>query len=271
MMKLFLNGVEAKAIKAELSGRADSPARRLDIQAAEWLSAGDTAELYYGGKRYFLGKVIYADNSKRDGVCTAWAMDNGIYLVRNRLYMSYTGSPQEIGRRVCAQLGIKSYSLASLSGKVKILSTGNMSAYDILRKAYPAQRIYFEGGTLRTANPVLRGEVGDVIEQRRVQSARDMINRVLILKRKRLHGTVENEGDIMRFGVFTGTYTQPLSGESVPKSALRGMSDEIEVTAAGNIELAAGDMAAFLGHSYTVAEDRHIFGGDYVCRLSLKV
>lgn len=275
-MRLVLSGREEEATEISLSGTNGEAARKLSFTCTRRVNAGETAELFIGTERVFLGIVLFSRYSDMDGVSTVQAFDFTIYLVKNRLFLSLYAAPKSIAASVAKELGIARYEVSGAAAKVKVVSVGDKSAYRVLREAFPEKRIYFAGDKLMITPPKVVRTIAEsqIMACERLESAKDMVNRVLILKRKRLRGTAENAEDRMRFGTFTGVYTVPLSGVSRPKSALKTLTDELTIRIPGDIGCAAGErvrLSAFGKNAvYTIAEDRHLFDGGYVTELTLQ-
>ena len=279
-MKLILNGkknIVNLAKEITWSGDIELAARTVcaSLAAGVQIEIGDTIEFAQGSEQLFTGTVMYAE-AKLDGV-EFEAMDKGVYLAQNYVSKQYYAKPQEITRRILDDLGLKAGSIASKSGRENVISVGDMTAFAVIRKAYDGdgKREYVirsEKGKICVRKISTKGAPlleAKIIDAKKSDSIKDMVNRVLILDSKTRHtrGQVQNASDRAKYGTFTRTYTEVSTKSSSVEAAkkLRSMERAAKVTALDDMSCIAGEALrvtqaeAGLNGTYVIGADRHIY------------
>ena len=288
VLKVKLNGkdVSQSVREAVWQGSLESAARSFDFtMAGGTCRAGAQVSVWADGKSIFTGIATLVE---RDAYATAvCAADYGMYLVRNETYKEYKGTPRGIALQIAAEFGLLKGELASKPGTCVVTSTGNMSAYAVLKEAYgvygsrPKYKIGVTGKKLCvepvTAEPVALLEA-QLSSARTRSSLMDMVNTVAIVERGKgiRLGTVSNSADRRTYGTFRKNYRTE-DGKNPyleAKKLLERLDEGGSLEAVGNIRCVSGkcisvkEKGCGMSGKYIISKDRHVFlGGSYKMEL----
>ena len=253
------------------AGDIDTCARTLDVELARGVKPeeGDSIRLYDNGLLLLEGIVLFAERNWT-GVPMESA-DLGMYLANNKAYKEYKGTPQAIAAQVCAEFNVPIARLASTGEKVKVTSTGDLTAYGVLKKAYnPTKQDYaigYDGGLVveRLGSEVVARLEYEISEASSSVSIKKMVNKVVIVKRGKKLGEVGNTGDQSKCGTFQETYTSQKrkTDAEEAKKLLKSIERAGAVSAIGNSLCRAGkavelaDAKSGLSGVYTIRRDTH--------------
>ena len=273
--KLIVDGMDITDFvkSVQWSGNMDQPARSLNADMI-WDALpepGDSVQWEAEGETLFTGVILYVDAEPYG--CSFEAMDQGVYLANNNTFKEYKGTPETITRQLCAEFGIKAGRLAPGGEGTKVTSTGDLSAFAVIDRAYEgtekkARRRYVirvEGDTLSVTEA--GGEPVAVLENtlssaQRSWSIRNMVNRVVTLNSKgKQKGDVEDAESRRLYGTFQRTLKEE-RGKSVAEEAqklLQGVEQTGSVTALGN-------PLCISGRTVQVREPRTGLTGTYLIR-----
>lgn len=263
------------------SGGMDLVARTLTVKLTRECrpEAGDKITFKYQGAELFAGIVLYVDIEPYS--VSVEAADPGIYLKQNHTYKEYSGTPQAITKQVCAEFGITLGTAYALNNKTKVTSTGNLSAHQVIERAYEGEEkkpvkhylVYIKNGKLYVdpvgGDPVAAIDV-EIETIHRSQSIKNMVNRVIILDDKKKTGEVSNASDRGKYGTFSQTYrkVKDKNATTEAKKLLQGLEKAASGTMLGNVKCVSGK-AVTVTESLTgisgkqiIKTDKHTFGPD---------
>lgn len=288
-MKLVVDGLDVTDYVAQVtwSGDMQQIARTLAVSFERGFrpSVGDKLTFSWEKQRLFAGMIMYVDIDRDAVSCEAY--DAGIYLANNECYREYVGTPQSITREVCKQFGVPVGKLAERKGSTKVTSTGSMSGFKVIERAYEGEKgklqysFRLDNGklTVEKAGTVSAGTVDVEIQSAsRSISIKDMVNRVIITDEKKLVGSVENDGQRRKYGTFQKTYQKQKGKKATAeaKELLRGLSRTGSVQAVGNPKCIAGravtvtEARTGLSGRQIIKSDKHTFTPDGGYDMSLE-
>ena len=260
------------------SGDLQQASRTLNVKLVRECrpDVGDSASFYYQGKRLFTGTVTYVDMDAWNN--SVECSDRGIYLANNYTFKEYKGTPQSIAKKVCAEFGVSTGSLAQKSSTTKVTSTGNLSAFKVIEEAYEGKRkgakqyLYLFWDGKLTIEPAGSETVADldieILTARRSRSIKGMVNKVVILNDKiKLSGYVENAADRSKYGTFQKAYKKEKdkNARTEAKESLVGLERTGSITCLGNPACIAGkavnvtEKRTGISGAQVIKSDKHTF------------
>lgn len=288
--------ISGTVASARYSGDMNKVARELELTLASsvqsYITIGEKVAAYLDGTQFFYGIILNVPSVANAQTMNIKCVDFGIYLSKNKTYKVYSGTAREIAKEVCNEFGIATGSLASKSGQRKITSTGDKSAYDVIREAYEEENAVDREYVIYIKNRKLYVEkagsdvVADIYGKYNITSAsysesiENMVNRVIILDEKgeKKKDSVEDKENRNRYGTFTETYKRQKdkNDREEAKKKLKGVVKTGSVGALGDINCIAGkairlaDTGSKLKDKYTISADSHTFSaGDHQMNLTL--
>ncbi len=254
------------------SGSIDLCARSADITLARGAQpeVGDRVCIAVRGAVIFEGIVVSV--TKDHGGNTAECLDFGFYLANNQTYKEYSATPAAIANQVCAEFSVPTGNIANISGKTKVTSTGDMTAIQVLERAYnPLKRefyIYFDNGlhVEKLGSSVVAQLACEIADANSTQHIKNMINKVVVVQKGKKKSEVSS-GDQQKYGSFQATYT-PEKGKNPTveaKKLLKGLEKTGGLSGIGNIACRAGkavevaDEKSGLSGIFTIKSDSHTF------------
>lgn len=276
---LIIGERDASEMTLELrfGGSILTAARMLEAELISEMTQelGDKVRLMIDGKEYFSG-ILLAYRKKGKSVFIE-AADKGIYLMRNYAFKEYKGTAQSIAAQVCAEFGIETEELAKKSENTRVISTGNKTAYQVIKTAYEGE---FGERNFR----IDMGEKGlvvkrlgeeEVMMQAEIYSEEDsgsienIVNRVAILKTNGLRekNFVQNKEEREKYGTFQRTYREKRTRNSIveAKKLLRGVERTGKILLPANTEIRTGrklilmDKTGKTTGEFIARSDEHIF------------
>jgi hypothetical protein len=272
-MRLVIAGYDVTAYIKTLkwAGDIDTCARTLDVDLSRGVlpEYGDTVRLYDGSTLLLEGIVMFAERNWT-GV-TMESTDLGVYLANNKTYKEYKGTPQAIAAQVCAEFSVPVKSLAAAGETTKVTSTGNLTAFGVLSKAYnPNKQEYaigYDGGLIieRLGSQVVARLEYEISEASNSTSIKKMVNKVVIVKRGKKLSEVGNTADQGQCGTFQDTYTSQKgkTDAAEAKKLLKSIERAGSLSAIGNSLCRAGkavqlvDEKSGLSGVYAIRSDTH--------------
>ncbi len=288
--------ISGTVTSAKYSGDMNKVARELELTLASsvksYITIGEKVAAYLDGTQFFYGIMLNMPSVANAQTMNIKCVDYGIYLSKNKTYKVYSGTAKEIAKEICNEFGIATGSLASRSGQRKITSTGDKSAYDVIREAYEEEDAVDREYVIYIKNRKLYVEkagsdvVADIYGKYNItaasysESMENMVNRVIILDEKgeKKKDSVENSENRSRYGTFTETYKRQKdkNDREEAKKKLKGIVKTGSVSALGDIACIAGkairlsDTGSKLKDEYTISADSHTFSqGNHQMSLTL--
>lgn len=273
MISIYVNGkdVSEVIVNPVWSGDDNEAARRMTFCMPMELSSiadtGDGVNVYFDNEEIFTGLILFRELDIRKKQIKLSALDYGVYLIKNKAFKTYKGTPQAIAKAVCAEAGIGVGKLVSSSDSKKVVCIGDKTYLQALREAYGyGPRIFISGAKLNVKAPEVAANIGaDILEETvSIKSAEDMVNRVVAVRSKRVRGEVEDSYSRMRYGTFTDRYTVIRGHTYAPESKLKGLKDIVKLRGIGDMDCVAGeyvelDSSTGMAGKYIIKEDVHIF------------
>ena len=224
---LKINNQTIKLVKNGLqwNGSKDTVARSLSFSIvyqpmdkslpAYQVKKGDKVTYSDNNVTYFEGYVEKIDYSTDNGTLDITCYDLMKRLLKSKCIGRFKGTLIQLANNICGSFGLKNGIENDSQHIHNIVSTGDMSYYDILKTAcdvmFERYCLYLDGLTLKLANHdvINTFEIGKNIRSSTFsQSMTDIVNKVLIIDNKgNLINTVQNSESINRYGLFQDVYT----------------------------------------------------------------
>lgn len=254
----------------EWSGSYDEVARTLDVSLAvpeldgnlpeAACALGDSVEFYVGDSLRFDGFIFTRRRDTAEDLMELRCYDRGIYLKRNEAAYLFRGvTPEEITRRICADFGIETGTLAETGIPIKRNFPG-VPLYGIIQSAYTLAAeqtgekylARFRGAALEViarnqgAETAVLAPGSTLISAAVQESIEDMVNQVAVYDgRGNQVGTYPDAERIGRYGVMQ-SYLEQAKDRDTAKLAKRMLEDgdaeqRITVENLGGADLIAGE------------------------------
>lgn len=270
-----------------------------DYYNGVWLdiSPGDLLWLRENGD-LFIGVVTNRPRKGETGTVSHTAKDFMHYLLRSTGSYNFKKTmPEKVAKKVCADLMIQTGNLYETKKYLPKLLFESESYYNMIVKAYnsAAKKMsakyppaFMPVMDMMKLSVIIKGQRSgivldgdnDIMSAEYEEHSDNMVTRVKILNSSgKVTGTVENEEDIKRFGVYQSTYkkTGKENAKTAAKQLLTGLTKEAKVKAVGYIQCRAGysvevkDRASGLVGTFYIANDSHTWeNGIHTMDLNLK-
>lgn len=179
------------------------------------MKKGDKVYYSEDNKNFFYGYIERIDYSTDAGILNVSCTDLMKRLLKSKCTGRFRGTLVQLANNICGSFGLKNGIENDSQHIHNIVSTGDMSYYDILKTAcdvmFERYCLYLDGLTLKLANHdvINTFEIGKNIRSSTFsQSMTDIVNKVLIIDNKgNLINTVQNSESINQYGLFQDVYT----------------------------------------------------------------
>ena len=179
------------------------------------MKKGDKVYYSEDNKNFFYGYIERIDYSTDAGILNVSCTDLMKRLLKSKCTGRFRGTLVQLANNICGSFGLKNGIESDSQHIHNIVSTGDMSYYDILKTAcdvmFERYCLYLDGLTLKLANHdvINTFEIGKNIRSSTFsQSMTDIVNKVLIIDNKgNLVNTVQNSESINQYGLFQDVYT----------------------------------------------------------------
>lgn len=291
------------------SGDKSQVARKIDVtlaysifdknQPAPQISPGTMVWLVDDTKGEIFRGIVFVRSLNSNQELQFTAYDLLIYFLKSKATFNFTNTTAEaITAKVCAEVGVSVGSLEQTGVKISLLAS-NKTLYDIIMQAYTyasysTGKQYFllmDGKSLNciekgqnlinyTLDPnvnLINAIYDDNIEQ--------MVNKVKIYdsKKKFTGQVIENKDWENYYGILQDTYTINKAKNTLVEASilLKGMEQEVEATALGNVNVITGTavktnifyVSVLQNATWYVDTDIHtwqIGSNEYTMKLNLK-
>ena len=251
------------------------------------VSAGSKVEWIENDKTLFLGYVEEMPYNTDDDTITLTCQDLTARLARSTFIGRMKGTLNELANNICGSFGIKNAINSDNTHVHNIVSTGDLTYYDVLKTAcdsvFDRYTLYMNGDTLSLATDDIIDtfEIGYNIRSSSFkQSISDMVNRVLIIDSEgKVLDAVENTDDIAKYGLFQSTYnydTDCKNNLAEAKKLLKGVTNDGNITVNNNNACISGGLIKviepvnnFIG-IFEIQSDSHTIGNDNVLDMEIK-
>ena len=197
-----------------------------------------------GGAEIFLGSIHQLDRTKDAFRLTAY--DRGIYLTKNQISGFFTGTGEQIARKLAAKLGVPTGTIQSDSPWQALRAGPGRTAFSLLRQAVGEKReISMADGRLTVTKSgfiVWTVAPETVLSLSASAGIGDMVNRCQVIRRNGVvAATAENSSDKQRYGQFQLVRARRDDrSQALARSQLRGLSRTGRVTLLGNLGYRCG-------------------------------
>lgn len=249
---------------------------------------GDKVEWIEDNKTLFLGYIETIPYNTDDDTVSVTCQDLLARVMRSKYIGRMRGTLNQLCNKICGSFGIKNGVNVDNSHVHNIVSTGDLSYYDILNTAlksmFERYTLYMDGDTLRLAehNSVGTFEIGKNIRSSNFsQSMSDMVTKVLIIDNNgKLLNSVQDTENLQKYGLFQEVYNYNKDCKNnlaEAKKLLKGVKNEGSITVDNNNACIAGRFIKvkepvnnFVG-LFEIQSDRHtIENGNKYMELDIK-
>lgn len=259
------------------------------------IGAGEVLRLYEGGGLIFLGEVQAAKKTSGTGTVTYSCYDLLNHLLKSTgVYNFSNTTPERIAKKVCADLEIKTGSIAETGVPIKKMIIDGDNFYDIIMKAYTKAAgqtgkkyiCRMDGAALSVAEKGTVAKNFMLEEGRNItnagyeESIAGMVNVVKIYDEKGAQcGEARNGEWVAQYGIYQQIYKkeQGINAQTAAGNMLRGVEKRVTLDAIdGDLGCVAGngvvirDRATGLDGLFWIDSDTHKWeNGTHVMSLEL--
>lgn len=259
------------------------------------IGAGDVIKLHEGGDLIFFGEVQSAKKASETGTITYSCYDLLNHLLKSTGVYNFSDTTAErIVKKVCADMGIGTGSIAETKAPIKKMIIDGDTFYDIIMKAYTkAAEQTGEKYICRMNGSKLSVEVkGTVVknfvlaEEYNITNAEyeetieNMVNVVKIYDEKGAQvGEVKNDEWLEKYGIYQQIYKKEsgINETTAAKSMLQGIEKRVTLDGInGDLTCIAGnavevyDKATGLNGIFWIDSDTHTWeNGTHIMNLEL--
>lgn len=217
------------------------------------VSVGSRVEWKENDKTLFLGYVEEMPYNTDDDTITLTCQDLMTRLVRSTFIGRMKGTLNELANNICGTFGIKNGINSDSTHVHNIVSTGDLTYYDVLKTAcdtvFDRYTLYMNGDTLSLAIDDVKDifQIGYNIRSSSFkQSMADMVTKVIIIDNEgKVLDAVEDKENLQKFGLFQSTYnynTDVKNNLAEAQKVLKGVSNEGSIVVNNNNNCIAGSL-----------------------------
>ena len=175
---------------------------------------GDKVSYIENNKTYFYGYIEKIDYNTDSNTLNITCYDLMKRLLNSKCIGRFKGTLTQLANNICGSFYLKNGIESNNKHIHNIVSTGDLSYYDILKTAcdtmFERYCLYLDGITLKLAEHEIQDnyEIGKNIRSSSFsQDMSEMVNKVLIIDNKgNLINTVQNSDSISQYGLFQTVY-----------------------------------------------------------------
>lgn len=248
---------------------------------------GDKVTYSDSNKTFFYGYIEKIDYNTDDNIINISCYDLMKRLLNSKCLGRFKGTLTQLANNICGSFYLKNGIESDSKHIHNIVSTGNLSYYDILKTAcdsmFERYCLYLDGITLKLAEHEIQDnyEIGKNIRTSSFsQNMSEMINRVLIIDNKgHLINTVQNNESINQYGLFQDVYTYDKDSKNNLANAsklLNNGNNEARITVNNNNKCISGRFIKVFepinnfNGIFEILSDNHIIGADSYMDLEIK-
>lgn len=259
------------------------------------IGAGDVIKLYEGGNLLFFGEVQSARKTGETGTIAYTCYDLLNHLLQSTGVYNFSNTTAErIVKKVCADLKIKTGSIAETKAAIKKLLIDGDSFYDIIVKAYTkaakqtekkyicrmnGTELSVEEKGKKVKNFVL-AEGCNITSAEYEETIENMVNVVKIYDEKGVQiGEVKKDQWVEKYGIYQQIYKKEkgINAQTAAKNMLQGVEKRVTVEGInGDLTCIAGngvevyDKATGLNGLFWIDSDTHTWeNGTHIMSLEL--
>uniref|UniRef100_A0AAU8ATB6 Tail protein n=1 Tax=Dulem virus 31 TaxID=3145749 RepID=A0AAU8ATB6_9VIRU len=179
------------------------------------IKIGDKVEYIEKNKTYFYGYIEKISYTTDNGTIEISCCDMMKRLLNSKCVGRFRGTLKQLADKICGLFYLKNGIESNSTHVHNIVSTGDMSYYEILKNAcdvmFARYALYLDGLTLKLAehNSFATFTIGQNIRSSSFsQDMSDIVNKVLIIDTTgKLLSSVQDTDSINQFGLFQTVYT----------------------------------------------------------------
>ena len=238
-------------------------------------------------KTLFSGYVETMDYNTDNDIISLTCQDLMSRLIRSKFVGRMRGTLNQLCDNICGSFGLKNGVNVDSKHVHNIVSTGDLSYYDVLKTAcdvmYERYTLYLDAGVLKLAKHDIINtfEIGKNIRSSAFkQSMADMVTRVLVIDNDgNLLNAVENKADLNKYGLFQETYNyneDVHNNLAEARKLLKTVENEANIVVDNDNNCISGrfikviePVNGFVG-VFEIQTDSHTIGKDNVMQLEIK-
>lgn len=259
------------------------------------IGAGQAIRLYEGGELIFFGEVQSIRKTSETGTVTYACYDLLNHLLKSTGVYNFSDTTAErITKKVCADLKVKTGSVAVTKAKIKKMIIDGDTSYDIIMKAYTkaarqtgkkyicrmdGAKLSVEVKGKKVKNFVL-AEGCNITNAEYEETIENMVNVVKIYDEKGMQvGEVRKDKWVEGYGIYQQAYKKEggVNAKAAAKNMLHGVEKRVTVEGIdGDLRCIAGngvevyDKATGLNGLFWIEGDTHIWeNGTHMMSLEL--
>lgn len=179
------------------------------------IKIGDKVAYIENNKTYFYGYIESISYATDNGTLEISCCDIMKRLLNSKCVGRFRGTLKQLADKICGLFYLKNGITSNNTHVHNIVSTGDMSYYEILKNAcdimFERYTLYLDGLTLKLAehNSFATFTIGQNIRSSSFsQDMSEVVNKVLIIDSKgKLLSSVQDTASINQFGLFQTVYT----------------------------------------------------------------
>lgn len=248
---------------------------------------GDKVSYIENDRTYFYGYIEKIDYNTDNGTLNITCYDLMKRLLKSKCIGRFRGTLVQLANNICGAFGLKNGIESDSQHIHNIVSTGDLSYYDVLKTAcdvmFERYCLYLDGLTLKLANHDIIDtfEIGKNIRNSTFsQDMSGIVNKVLIIDNEgHLINTVQNAESINQYGLFQEIYTYDKDSKNNLADASLMLTDgenEAQIVVNNNNECISGryirvyePINKFKG-IFEIVSDNHTIGQDSYMGLEIQ-
>lgn len=251
------------------------------------VSVGSRVEWIEDNKTLFLGYVEEMPYNTDEDTISLTCRDLMARLVRSTFVGRMKGTLTELANNICGIFGIKNGIESDDTHIHNIVSTGDLTYYDVLKMAcdsvFENYTLYMNGDTLSLAKDEVIDtfQIGYNIRSSSFrQSISDMVTKVIVIDNEgKILDTVEDTENLQKFGLFQATYnynTDVKNNLAEAQKVLKGITNEGSIVVNNNNACISGSFIKIIepvnnfNGIFEIQTDNHTIGNDSVMTLEVK-
>lgn len=229
------------------------------------IKIGDKVEYIDNNKTYFYGYIEKISYTTDNGTLEISCCDMMKRLLNSKCVGRFRGTLKQLADKICGLFSLKNGIESNSTHAHNIVSTGDMSYYEILKNAcdvmFERYTLYLDGLTLKLAehNSFATFTIGQNIRSSSFsQNMSDIVNKVLIIDTTgKLLSSVQDTESINQFGLFQTVYTY----DKDSKNNLVDAQNELKMIKNEGSIVVNNDNNCISGRFITVYEPLNNFNG----------
>lgn len=296
---ITINDVEIKTVGDGMTweGAKDTVSRTLnftvlyvpeDVNFPKYqLKCGDKVQWIENNITKFVGYIQTLDYSTTGESINVNCIDLMVRLLKSKCIGRFKGTLQELTNNICNLFGLQNGIESDNKHVHNIVSTGDLSYYDILKTAcdtmFERYTLYLDGTTLKLNDHevVQTFTFGQNIRSSSFrQDLSELVTKVLIINEQgKVLNSVQNDEDLKNLGLFQEVYTYSKDCKNNLAEAtkmLKSVANEANISVNDDLNCISGAFIKviepinnFIG-IFEIQTDNHTIGSDSVLDMEIK-